>query len=848
MSVNIIAKFNKTFSTPIFKKTLKEYFQEIFPKILESYRTFPAKGGIKFQDFSDMSYPMHILNGILPSMLYLEQQFLSNESLSKLTNNEDSEIRTLIKCTLLGITFHDINKLVGKSDLKESLKYVDEMFDHLGLRLSEEEKGIVKYLIMSAEDRTRYTIPDSTLPQKIYLHKIIKDYLIETVHMADSISLPPLESFSHTFRILRKKITNYFPSVHVFYFHDTPYEVLSRYIMSRLITRIDGKILLISPKGFIWTGKPIYKKNIEEFLPEIKNEFYNFLLNQLDDFLTCDWQKAQLDIFRYIPPTKDFIKNKLFPTLLEKKREIILYRGLPSDEAIKENIKKEIEKLEVNGKLEVMLIFKFILTLTPNSNEVKKLKKDIENIYYPDEKDTRNPVIKNINKILGAAYRFNRRQDELYEVLVKLITENYRNEIININEVLKSILSYAYIDDQPIFPIEVQDLGDKHNICSICGAKTTTVAREGVSVGFSPRGFTNRTVVSLRNTERKICKTCLAEVMLRKLFFKQSKDFFAVYIDACDYTTPILNAEKVVNYIENQIKGIKTLSVEHDRSYPILYGYDLKNTKDVLIPFLMFNIQAGKESEFLRRYHDLLIFASATGFKVYLTYALNSDRIRKESFVLDYAPKSLHKLKWDKIRIDELITVKTEFELLRDLAKNVGGRRWDNELVRILNDYASYHLSFFYHLFRTANPSGFSSKNNDKIMLVYKRIGGKTMGVIKKLADKASEIIWSGYTTSKQTWIIRTAIDALKIGVQRKLDKEDTIALMAGTINKKVKILKSKEVDDFCQAVYEDLYEKTWQNKIPSKTELKYWIYGFAFEYAKKSEEKYKKIQEEKNK
>lgn len=122
------------------------------------------------------------------------------------------------------------------------------------------------------------------------------------------------------------------------------------------------------------------------------------------------------------------------------------------------------------------------------------------------------------------------------------------------------------------------------------------------------------------------------------------------------------------------------------------------------------------------------------------------------------------------------------------------------------------------------------------------------MGVIEKLANKTSEIGWSGYTASKQTWIIRTAIDALKTGVQRKLDREDIIALMAGIVNKKIRFPKKDEIDDFCRAVYEELYEKTWNGKIPSKTELRYWIYAFAFEYAKKSDEKCKKIKEEKQK
>ena len=383
--IQIKLKLQNVFETPLFMSVVKEYFQNIFPKIFERYNTTPAKGGTGFEEYSDMSYPMHILNGILPAMLYLEQKLLENEHTSELVGKEDSDIKMLIKCTLLGITVHDINKFIGKSDLIESLEYLDKILDELRLELSDEEKNIIKYLIVSTEDRTRYTIPDIELPKRRNLDRVIKDYLLEAIHLADSISVPPEESFSYTFRMLQKKLQNYFPEVHTFYFHDSPYEVLSRYLLIKLISRIEGKILLISPKGFIWIGKSLNKDDLKNILHELETEYQNLLLDQLDNFLICDWQKAQLDIFRYVPPKKDFVKTKLIPVLLERKRDLILYRGLPSNEEERENIRKEIEKLEANGKLDIILLFKLILTLTVNNDNVRKLKKEKENKYFTIE-------------------------------------------------------------------------------------------------------------------------------------------------------------------------------------------------------------------------------------------------------------------------------------------------------------------------------------------------------------------------------------------------------------------------------------------------------------------------------
>ena len=840
-NIQMRIKIQNVFETSLFRDTVKEYFENVFMKIFERYSTTPAKGGTKFEEYSDMSYPMHVLNGILPAMLYLEQKLLENNVTAKSIENEDNDIKKLVQWFLLGITFHDINKLVGKSDLKESLEDFKTILNEINLKLNDEDRDVIKYLICSAEDKTKYSLDDNKLPTRRNLNRLIKDYL-DVVHLADSISIPPEESLSHTFILLQKKLQNYFSEVHTFYFHETPYEVLSRYLLIKFINRIEGKILLISPRGFVWVGKRPNTDDIESDLQDIEIEYQNLLLDELDNFLTCNWQKAQLDIFRYITPNKEFVKEKLVPFLLERKKELILYHGLPSDETKREEIRKEIEKLENDGKLEVVLVFKLILTLTPNNNNMKKLKKEEEKKYYPEVKDISSPVLRNVRKVIEATHKFDGDMDILYDDLVELLIENYKDEAINIKKVLESVLSYAYLDGIPVFKIKVYDIGDKQNICSICGAETSIVAKEGVAFGFAPRGFTNRTVVSIKNTERKICETCLAEVMLRKLIFSRSKDLYAVYIDACDYTTPILNAEKLAEKIEEQINDLRALSIDIFNSYKIIYGYPFRTSKNVMVPFLMAHLQTSKDADFLRRFYELLVFASNTGFKVYLTYALNPDRIKKETFVLDYAPKSIKTLGWDRIRIDKLQHVRDEFEILMNLAKAVGGRRWQNEFIRVLNDYSASPLAFFYYLYRLDNPLSFTNKNQDKIQLVYKRIGGEIMGVIEKLADKASEIEWSGYTASKQTWIIRTAIDALKTGVQRKLDKEDTIALMAGVINKKVKFPKKDAIDDFCRTIYEELYEKTWQSKIPSKTELRYWTYAFASEYDKKSDEKRKKM------
>ena len=822
-------KSNKVFESKVFRDEVKIYFNSMFIKIFKKYRLKPAKGGkifeekvkcgeVKGLDLPDMSYPMHVLNGIIPSLKVLENKWIDKGLI-----NEDDDIKMLLKCLLIAFTFHDINKLHNEIDLKTSVeKYFEKDLKDLGIKLNEEEKEIIKYLVISTEERTRFVIPDDKLPTRRGLNRLIKDDLIEIIHLADSISIP-IENYSDLLKIWRK-LKNYV-DVNIFYFDEIPYEVLARFIVERLRENVD--CYLISPRGFIYEGD----LEINEKIKEIVKAIENVIIKYSSELITIDNQKAQLDVFRFVSPTKENIENLVNELISkEENHRKFLISKLPTDKEIREEILKEFEDLALDKeKLERFALLKMVLLISKKgaSKELLKLKENLRKKYIPKHKGAIT------YQILIEKAKEQIPKDELVNDLIILITERYRNERINLEEIIWELLQYSNLRKNVSLNYEI---GSKKDICALCGKKAVITATENLCFGFSSQGFTNRTVVSLKNEKKQICPLCLTEVTFRKLIFGKKENVQAVYIDAYDYFIPLMD-ENLTKYIESVGENLGNLMNDAKSFIKAIYGFNVKK-EEQLFPFLMSFVDISKQIEFIRFYKKILDFVYETGFKVYLTYPFNPDKAKKETIIFDYAPKSFKKLGWDKVRIDEVEKTKNEFELLWKLGYTLkGGSKSDNIIVSLFNDYADNPMAFYFYLFKLEYPLSFAEKYN--LNLINERIGVKKMSVIEKLADIASDIEWAKGSASSKTSMIRESLEVLKTGVKRGYNDEVVKSMMAGMLYKKYPYPNKKEkIEEFCNVVYDELFKNLWKGKLPSKKELRYWIYAFAFHYDTKSREK----------
>ncbi|ACX71880.1 hypothetical protein Metvu_0007 [Methanocaldococcus vulcanius M7] len=848
--MEIKVKPKKIFKTKLFQNETKVYFSKAFINLFKKYRLKPAKGGrifeekvrsgeIRGEDLPDMSYPMHILNGIIPSLKVLENKWLNKGLINE--NNEDEDIKMLLKCLLIAFTFHDINKLHNEIDLKTSVeKYFEEDLKDLEIELNEEEKEIVKYLVLATEERTRFIIPDDKLPTRRGLNRLIKDDLIEIIHLADSISIP-IGEYNDLLKIWRK-LRNYV-DVNVFYFDEIPYEVLARFIVERLRESVDCHV--ISPRGFIYEG------NLEIDEDYLIKSFEEFLYRNIEKMVEVNRDKAQLDIFRFIDISEENVL-KLIEKIISNFGFEYFYRGISSDEEIRDALTKEFEGFDDEEKKR-FAILTFLYKLTGNESrkkEVNKLKSKFNDKYFKTNDETFGLDRKIVEKInsskdnalkkylhLYIATKKGFDEKEMLADLITLLNENYGgSERANLKEIINELLGYAYLNGKKIKDIKFEDIGSKKNMCSLCGRETKTVAIANLCFGFKPRGFTNRTVVSLGNTQKNICSVCLTEITFRKLIFGKKENVQAVYIDAYDYFVPLME-ENLTKYVESVGEKLGNLMNDAKSFISAVYGFNVKK-EEQLSPFLMGFVDISKQIEFIRFYKRILDFVYETGFKIYLTYPFNPDKAKRETIIFDYAPKSFKKLEWDKVRIDEIEKIRDEFELLWRLGYTLkGGSKSDNYMISLFNDYADNPMAFYFYLFKLDYPHSFAEKYN--LNLINQRIGVEKMNIIEKLADIASDIEWAKGSASSKTSMIRESLEVLKTGVKRGYGDEEIKSMMAGMLYRKYPYPSKKEkIEEFCKVVYDELFKGLWNDKLPSKKELRYWIYAFAFHYDAKSREK----------
>ena len=177
------------FNTEIFQNITQLYFDTVLQDLLIKYPITEAKGlfviddKVQKNDY-DMPYHIHILNGLIPSLLIYEKYLAKKDWIG----NEKAEL--YIKTFILGYTFHDTNKLLKTESLQAALKELDKTIgqnDSVKKFFPEFEKykGDVYYLCLSDEDRTSVLANQ----YKISLSEIhIKEVLAILCKFADKIA------------------------------------------------------------------------------------------------------------------------------------------------------------------------------------------------------------------------------------------------------------------------------------------------------------------------------------------------------------------------------------------------------------------------------------------------------------------------------------------------------------------------------------------------------------------------------------------------------------------------------------------------------------------------------------
>jgi hypothetical protein len=364
---------------------------------------------------------------------------------------------------------------------------------------------------------------------------------------------------------------------------------------------------------------------------------------------------------------------------------------------------------------------------------------------------------------------------------------------------------------------------EKKQMCLFTGGVAHLDYKEDVAFGVKARGFSNRTITTLNNNRNRVSGLFAEENRLRKT----NKDFpkdanTVVYIDFFETHLPI-GRDVLASCLK--AKGLNfevklNQAVEFDKSAKFQYNlYNLEFVK--LKPSIEANFF------FVRK---MLRMSQILGLRTYVTGIMSPYSAHKEMFCYENAPRFLQQLGWHKVRLVDLEAVLAEIKLVLLLGKN----RIEGNLLKIAQSRLAY-FHIYYLLDNDHKKKVHPSLK--KFIETYKKLFPH-MDILTQLADLAVKIKTGTKSSNEESWMIRTALEFIRKHHRKGESRETTINLLAGDFYKKLRMKKTKTdiIREFVTAIYDELFDKKWNKKMPSLNEAKEWIAGFAFVYREASD------------
>lgn len=320
------------FSTTLFNNISQQFLETLLMNILrnDELRLKSAKGATgrgfegklaeKISQSTDMPYHVHILNGLFPTLKILEKKFQEKGKL-------DAKAETLLRCFIVGFTFHDINKLV-QVELEIAVEHnLEELCQRLNVSdfFLEWKEWIeeIKFLALGAEYRTKIY----SLQKQIKEYEFFNTILIEYCHLADSIaSIDKTNSVAEFYERLGKCLLDRKPL-------STLWQLSYIEIQENIFTLLSQKLLLAAREiilnerqqtilfklrnGFVYIGEPLVEEEIKKIKMNFKNNLSDIIASAQIDFQAC-----KLGFLESLADEEDS-KRRYYDQIISALKEII---------------------------------------------------------------------------------------------------------------------------------------------------------------------------------------------------------------------------------------------------------------------------------------------------------------------------------------------------------------------------------------------------------------------------------------------------------------------------------------------------------------------------------------------
>lgn len=571
-------KMRGYFVSNLFNEVVEDYFEKFLVDFVKKYAMISAKGssGQQFKDnidiyktvtaLHDMPYHIHIINGLLPSLKLLEKKFNEEEWTEKGSSD------TLLRCFVVGFTFHDINKLTVDKDLKDATEHFISLFEDLKVEnfFPKWKDWIeeIKFLALGTEYRT-----------KIYAHqRDIKEYeffntvLAEYCHLADSIS--SIEEFSNVSEFYEQvckksldgeRLTDLW-QLSFIEVNENIFTLLSQKLLFTAKTFIQDErkqtVLFSLKNGFVYIGQSL---NVDE-IKIIKNSFKSDLSDPVKifqlDFQTCKFgfleslREENESENKYHGQIKNALEKILKAGFINKGSgsdkikpfAITNYSKFPKNDKTKEieNLEKLIDKnelpltlhkandgyfLRLNKEwdeveeqdkkfLELYALEKIKILSSKNFSKWKP-NKDLCKKYSPASRRTAIALI-NVIKLQKDAEISDKTFDDVlasvWSEVIKTLAESSLIKTVDSKELDDFVEFYLlgnFMRDIEKLPDFIDNIPEKKDMCIFTGRKAKIKYGAERAFGISALNFSNRSLNTLKSKDNRISSLFLQENDLR---------------------------------------------------------------------------------------------------------------------------------------------------------------------------------------------------------------------------------------------------------------------------------------------------------------------------------------------
>ena len=854
---------NGIYSENISDETLSDgldYVMEtIMPQIYSDKKvgkwTVTVKGGQNFKNFVDMDMRDHYITGIACAYRILD--------IYKMRNNDVKYSIDKLKRASFIYLFHDYNKLtndeISMPDCKEKIKELLEEYPNLKNISSELKLGVeeICHGAYSTELGTSFENifnTDSTLENMSFENSFST--------LADSISSfyarsENRDNFPEKIYFGGQLIIN-FSDVHFIEFQRNSLFAIKGLVRSAFrnyIQKLNSHLFIWDTENRLYyLGKKIEETELDQVQNNFNTELYKLLNSPGSKLIEMTDRTIRAPILRFLRINEDIIseyaQKNIGEILHMPGREISnnerdeaekysirianlgienFYMDFSGKKAYRDAGINKITDIDKEFALRLFSVRAFQLKYLNSKPkiEIPDLENAIKRAYTELINDFKNLIGKDKEKsVFIVPFVATDPSLEWKSINSKLI-ENLNSEQhseISFNEILSSTVS-SYIP-------KIENVPEKNQMSIITGGPAKIDAVEENLYGVNHQTFSNRTVVSTKNSGGKIDPISVYENMIRKLLLKKSAD--AIIYAKFPGPIPVFSIESILKMIQksdvrNSTKNVEMALTIGNLEIPAMTG-----------DYIEIPVQSlRKDLDFIYLIKNVISLAEKTGMHISVIPVNMFSEMDNLIIKINIFNEILNELGFSSIAIDSLYKKDEELQLYFKMATR------ENKVDKIMRSIAMEPMAIFYY---AVKAKLFSLDYYDNIRETIKTRGVemKNLEELAEIAVKLNAVSERDSNTDK-TWILRDGFEVLeKMMVITKKPLDELYDVCAGQLyveadrRLKYKYNPLENIGNFTKTLIK-MINDDFHGKLPSGNLKTYLISGFEYLYLIKSKEFFEK-------